>query len=71
MVQEIVMSAETNTLSVPIASFWTPVSSAVRRDQEISTASQPDNNAWDELVNWFAQEHEWLTLVSSFDTAGT
>jgi hypothetical protein len=62
------MTADANGLLIPISSFWASPNAGKQRETELSSSNSIEN-AWDELVDWFAQEHEWVTLVSSLESA--
>jgi hypothetical protein len=69
------MTGDPNALTIALSSFWssTTGSSSSREADHNSCAGGAGSleNAWDELVDWFEQQHEWLTLVSSFENAYT
>jgi hypothetical protein len=65
------MTGDLNGLTVSLSSFWAPPKSGPpRRDADPNAATVgATENSWDELVDWFEQQHEWLLLVSSFENA--
>ena len=65
------MSGDQHGLTISLSSFLTPTTGSISsRESELQTPAYPagsSENAWDELVDWFEQQHEWVILVSSFE----
>ena len=63
------MTGDSNPLTVSLSSFWAQGNGASPRREVEQISSVSSVKTWDEIVDWFEQQHEWLSLVSMFESA--
>jgi hypothetical protein len=63
------MFGDLQPLSASLDSILSTGSPAPRGNSDFVVGSAFGERAWDELVEWFESEHEWIALVSSFEQA--
>lgn len=61
------MFGDLQPLSDALDSFHSTPPPVSRLSSDLVLGSAFGERAWDELVEWFESEHEWIVLVSSFE----